>query len=181
MADVQVNPPHDKAGDGRWLAAAPQWTLLHGTFEDLVDYAAAWPTTATTPEPVAQMLATTRRLFTHTWFVYDFGLTAVTWSLIAVEVALRHRLDQLDSDDRKGLANLLQQAETAGLLADPWTSRLNAARELRNGIVHGHINGVWFPGMLAGILSAVHEFVAYLFADDPTAPPAGVGQTCEPQ
>jgi len=41
-----------------------------------------------TRQPIAQMVTTARDLFAPTWVVYDFGLPAVTWSLIAVESAL---------------------------------------------------------------------------------------------
>lgn len=150
---------------GRWLPAAPQWHSLHGTYEDLVAQAESWPITHATPGPVAEMLATARRLFSRTWFAYDFGLAAVIWSLTTLEAALRHLLGALDPNDSRGLGKLIDQISHAGVLDEEWTQRLDAARQLRNRISHGHIHGVWSPGILDEILRAIHQLVAHLFPD----------------
>ena len=45
-----------------------------GTHADLAAHAATWPTHPKTNEQVAAMLAICRRLFEHTYFVYEFGV-----------------------------------------------------------------------------------------------------------
>lgn len=62
-----------------------RWQYLVETHDDLVAVAAGWRVDVCVPEPVAAMLGTSRALFAHRYFVYEFLVVAVTWSLIAVE------------------------------------------------------------------------------------------------
>lgn len=39
--------------------------------------------------PASSLLETSRALFTHSCFVYEFMAVSVAWSLVAVEAALR--------------------------------------------------------------------------------------------
>ncbi len=158
-------------GEGGWVAAAPQWTTLHGSDEDLARVAAQWPTTEATPGPVAEMLGTVRAMFTHTWFIYELGLPAITWSLVTVESALRHRLDRLAPTDLTPLHALVGEARRSDLIEDDWADRLDAARRLRNRLTHGKMHGVVTPGTLDSVLGAAHYVIAELFPDPPAPTP----------
>lgn len=152
--------------NGRWLNAAPQWEALHGSYDDLVALADEWPTTTETPDAIAEMLATTRRLFAHTWFAYDFGLPAIAWSLISVEASLRYRLGRTDPSERSNFGALLEEAISAGFIKAEWAEPLDAARQLRNRLTHGRMHGVVTPGILDEVISASHAAVAELFQPD---------------
>ena len=104
-------------------------------------------------------------MFAHTWFVYELGLPAVTWSLLALEAALRHRLSRLPRDDRIPLGRLISDAVAAGLIRPESRIHLDAVRGLRNQLAHGRMHGVMTPGMLEELLRAAHEVVADLFPD----------------
>jgi hypothetical protein len=151
--------------DGVFLPPASQWQHLFGSYADLVAHVEQWPVTDRTPEAVATMLATSRALFTHMWFVYEFGIVAVAWSLLAIEAMLRHRLDATDLSDRRRLAGLLTDAKKAELLSAEWAGRLEAARKLRNEFAHGRMTGLLTPGMVSQMVQAAHDLAAWLFPD----------------
>jgi hypothetical protein len=152
------------------MPAAPQWKSMAGTYDDLVVAAGRWPTTAATPAPVAAMLAMTRDSFAHMYFVYELGPMTITWSLITVEAALRHRLDALDAADKRGLAALANEAHQLGYLSDRAMSALEGGRQLRNRFAHGRIHGVFAPGGVAQALEATHGIVAEVFPDPTEVP-----------
>ena len=131
-------------GKGQWLAADPPWLHLHGSYEDLVGLAEGWPVTTSTPQPVAEMLRTVRLGFAHTWFVYELGLPAVAWSLLALEAGFRHRLGRSQRDDR----------------ADHTAAVINALD--KRPVVMGHSTG----GLLAQILEG-QGLAAVTVAIDP--------------
>lgn len=71
-----------------------RWQVMLGTRADLVGRAAWWPTHPAAKAGVGEMLKTCRALFEHSYFVYEFGPVAIVWSMLAVEAALRDRLDE---------------------------------------------------------------------------------------
>lgn len=58
----------------------PRWQLMLGTHRDLAGIARDWPANTSIPSEVAAMLRVARDLFAHSYFVYEFGVVAVTWS-----------------------------------------------------------------------------------------------------
>lgn len=140
-----------------------RWQLMVGTHADLAAHASAWPTHQVTNREVADMLAICRRLFEHTYFVYEFGVVAVVWSVLAVEAALRDRLGN-DADDRDGLTKLIGKAEGRGWLKQHEADALRAGAELRNRLVHAQSYGVFTPAMVAGALETAHRAIAKLYS-----------------
>ncbi len=126
---------------------------------------ARWAVTEATPAGVAEMLKTSRDLFCSAVTYYDFFVVGVVWSLMAVEGALRERYA---ANDKVRLFELIERAQTDGLLEEAWIGRLEAARKLRNGFVHTRQTGAWSPGMASGAIAASHELVARLFPDPGT-------------
>jgi hypothetical protein len=66
-----------------------RWQVMLGDRAALVRTAAGWRNDESVPNAVAAMLRVTRELFVHSYFVYEFSVVAVTWSLLALEAALR--------------------------------------------------------------------------------------------
>lgn len=124
-------------------------------FADLQRLADEWRTSAAVPSGVASLLETSRALFTHSWFVYDFMAVSVAWSLVAVEAALREALGPVPA--QMNLKDLIGAAEREGRISREWADRLDAARRLRNGFAHADRQRVFTLGMAAPAIAAAHE------------------------
>jgi hypothetical protein len=124
--------------------------------------ASEWPTTSTTPSGVAEILRTSRQLFVHGYFVYEFVTVAVAWSLLAVEAALRAQLPGSGSTFK----SMLKRAESEALLTPEMASRLDAGRQIRNGFSHPTGQDVWTLKLATGGLKTSHEAVVCLFPEN---------------
>lgn len=164
------NEPARFSYPGRWLRASPGQAFLHPDPDDLAHLADGWPITRSTPDQVAKILAVGRRLFAHTWFVYDFGRPAVVWSMLAVEAALRYRLDVAE-DQMVTLHQLVDRAIEDGILDPSHRSHLEKAVQLRNRLAHGKLEAAWSPGRTEMVLASAHHVVADLFPDQRGADP----------
>jgi len=120
-----------------------------------------WPTTTATPDDVAGLLKTSRDLYVASSYAYEFLTVAVLWSLLAVEAALRLRLDGSEKDTFK---TLITAAHERGLLDDEAAEVLDAGRRLRNGFSHPERQDAWSYGMAGPSIRTSHEVVALLFA-----------------
>jgi len=81
-----------------------------------------WSVTASTPEGVASLLRTSRDLFVQSFFVYEFLVVGASWSLLAVEAALRDRLASTERFQR-----LIDQARAKRLIDSDEHAQLDAA------------------------------------------------------
>jgi hypothetical protein len=149
----------------------PRWALFIGELDaagrprpmahaDLVRLTEKWPTTAATPPGVADLLSTARALITLAWFHYESMVVAGMWSLLAVEAALRVRLDS-----EQQLVKLIGRAQREGLITDQWAKRLHGARQVRNDLAHARQQDAWTVGMAAPVLATAHEVIAVLYPD----------------
>lgn len=139
---------------------AADGSVLAMSLDALRAAAAEWPATAGTPQPIADMLAVSRRLFEHSYFVYEFLVVGSVWSLMALEAALRHRFGE---SPRDGLAVLVRRAADAGVVDPDLATALDAGRQLRNRLVHARGQAVYTVGMASGIMLTSHRVVAALF------------------
>jgi hypothetical protein len=139
-----------------------RWQILVGDRESLVAVTARWETNESTTAQVADMLEICRRLFEHSYFVYEFGLVAVIWSVLAVEAALRDRLAG-EAAGRDGLRKLVRKAHDRGLLELDQLEVLDAGAQLRNRLVHGETHGVLTPAQVAAALENAHAVIAHLY------------------
>lgn len=130
----------------------------------LSSVASEWPTTFTTPSGVTEILHTSRQLFVQGYFVYEFVTVAVAWSLLAVETALRARLQ---ADERTTFKTMLRQAKSQAILTPDMAVRLDAGRQIRNGFSHPTGQVIWTLGIASSGLKTSHEAVAWLFPDTP--------------
>ena len=124
--------------------------------------ASTWPPTQATPPGVEEILQTSRQLFVHGFFVYEFVTVAVAWSLLAVEAALRAKLPSRNSRFK----SMLKRAESEALLTPEMASRLDAGRHIRNDFSHPTGQIVWTLVMATGALKTSHEAVACLFPEN---------------
>jgi hypothetical protein len=142
----------------------------HTGYHELRRLASSWPTTSTTPSGPAELLGTSRSLFAHGYYVYSLFAVAGTWSILALEAALKLRLNAKPNSSFK---SLVESAEAAGLLPPHgWDNgRLDAGRQLRNRTVHGEAQQLWTPPMAESVVAASHEAVAALYPDNATPAP----------
>ncbi len=109
------------------------------------------------------MLGTSRALFAHSYFVYEFLVVAVTWSLLAVEAALRDVLRTGQGRSAPGFGKLVAMAQGRGWLNTHEADALRAGKQLRDSLVH--VTGVvhYTPGLAEPMLSAGHAAVADIY------------------
>lgn len=131
------------------------------TPEHLKDQASSWPTSASTPGGVADLLRISRKMFVHGFFVYELITVSAMWSFLAVEAALKLRLDS-----RATFAPLIKRGRELGHISEKTADRVDAGRELRNELSHPTEQIVWTLGMAAPVIAASHQLVADLFPDD---------------
>ncbi len=135
----------------------PRWQNLVGDRAELEEKTGSWPVSPALPEGVSEVLRVSRELFVHSYFVYEFSLTAVVWGLLALEASLRLCVK---ASDRESLQALIRRASDSGLLSVDEASALNGARELRNEIVHGSLLPTFAPTAAAEMLEAIHEAIS---------------------
>lgn len=142
----------------------PRWRLMHGAKDDLAALADGWRTHPDVPEDVAAMLTTARRLFIHGYFVYEFHVVAVAWSLFAVEAALRARLGTGSGKGTPGMGSLVGEAQAQALLTPDEAESVMAGVGIRDRLAHADGQVVHSPGMAAELLAAGHQVVADLYS-----------------
>lgn len=129
----------------------------------LEEQASSWSTSADVPEGIAELLRVSRQLFVHGFFVYEFITIGAMWSLLAVEGALRLRLDS-----EATFAARIRRARELGYIAEETAAQVDAGRELRNEFAHPTTQIVWTLGMAAPVIAASHKLVADLFPEGAT-------------
>jgi hypothetical protein len=133
------------------------------THAHLIHTASSWPRTTATPSGIAALLRTSRSLYMHSYFVYEFAAVAVAWSLMAVEGALKERLGV----ERKTFEWLINEAVSQSLLPEESKERLHAGRKLRNSLSHPTQQTVYPFGMSEPAVASSHAVVADLYSDEP--------------
>lgn len=85
----------------------------HTGYHELRRRAGSWPTTSATPSGPAELLKTSRDSYALGYYAYSLFAVAGTWSILAVEAALKLKLNTARNSNFK---NLVKRAEAAGLL-----------------------------------------------------------------
>lgn len=136
----------------------------HSGYHELRRQASAWPVTDATPSATAELLSTSRDLYAQGYYCYPLLTVGGTWSIFAVEAALREKLSRGGTEP---LHRLVKLAKREGLLPRPgWDNdRLDAGRKLRNKLVHSGKQQLWTPAMARMVIASSHEAVAALFPD----------------
>jgi hypothetical protein len=139
----------------------PRWQHLCGRRADLAAIAASWPVDPGVPDEVKAILSVARELFVHSYFVYEFGVVAVAWSLFAVEAAARDCLGK--STGRKGLTALIEGCDRRGWLTVEEVEILQAGAKIRNSLAHPRLQTAFTVGMAAPMMSSAHQAVSDLY------------------
>lgn len=136
----------------------------HTGYHELRSRANSWPTTTATPSGPAELLSTSRDLYVLGYYAYSLFAVAGTWSILAVEAALKLKLNAGRSSNFR---KLVERAEADGLVPPQgWNNgRLDAGRQLRNRTVHGESQQLWTPAMAESVIAASHEAIATLYPD----------------
>lgn len=145
------------------LEPAIQWSSLTTTYNDLVALAARWETDDAIPESIADMLATSRALFVHSYFVYEFLVVALAWSFNALEAGLRDALQQRRGRGEPALHALVGRAQAKGWLTSDHADRLRSGTELRNRLVHAAGASRVSPALAEGVLAHTHADLAHVY------------------
>lgn len=140
-----------------WDARGQEASL---SYEGLAAVARQWPVSPAAPAGVAGLLSTSRDLWTAAWFHYEFLVVGASWSLLAVEAALR---DCLAAGTEVSLRRLIKKAVEGGLVDPDAAERLDTGRRLRNALLHARGQGAWTPAMAAPVLAVAHQAVAELY------------------
>ena len=102
----------------------------HTGYHELRRRAGSWPTTSATPSGPAELLKTSRDSYALGYYAYSLFAVAGTWSILAVEAALKLKLNTARNSNFK---NLVKRAEAAGLLRAPACSGLTQFYEVCGG------------------------------------------------
>lgn len=112
----------------------------------------------TVPAGIRELLATSRSLFAHAWFDYDFMAIACLVSFQAVEATLRQVVFP-QASKRTSLHDLVDRAEREGRLRGEDAERVRAAVKLRNSLAHLGVKTAYSVGMAGPVIQRSHLVV----------------------
>lgn len=133
--------------------------------EGLTDEWAAWLPDELAPCGALDLLRTSRRLFAHAWFDYDFMAVACLVGLQAFEAALRARYPEAGTG--VPLRRLVDRAEVDGGLPAEVIDHATAGVELRNMFSHPMQSNAFTVGIAGGVLETTHRLVAVVLTARP--------------
>lgn len=139
-----------------------RWQSMVGDRAALAELAGSWPSDERVRPAVGEMLRVSRQLFVHSYFVHEFAVVAVVWSVFALEAALRDCLGG-EAGERDGLARLVGKAERRNWLSSAQAEAIRAGAELRNRLVHTEGQKAFTVGMTAELLAASHQAVSDIY------------------
>lgn len=148
--------PHQVEPDSRWQ------NLMIGAYEDLEEEVSSWERGPYVSQEIDRMLSVARSLFLHSYFVHEFAVVAVVWSLLAIEASLRLVLGT-PASDMTSFKKLIGQAHGRGLLTREEMVQLEAGRGFRNRLVHSDGQKTFSLGMSVPLLVVSHLLTARLF------------------
>ena len=130
------------------------------SFDILNDLALEWaamiPDRAPDDGAVA-ILRTSRSLFAHAWYDYEFMAVACLVGFQALEAAFRQLYP--DATDRTPLRRLVKRAESEGVLTPNIADLAHTGVELRNLLSHPASAAGFSVGMAGGMLDNTHRLV----------------------
>jgi hypothetical protein len=110
------------------------------------------------PIGIRELLATSRSLFAHAWFNYEFMAIACLVSLQAIEAALRQVVFP-QASKRTGFKALVDQAVSDGTLGTDDAERIRAGVKLRNSLSHPGAQVAYSVGVAGPIVEQSHLVV----------------------
>jgi hypothetical protein len=129
-----------------------------------------WTVGAAVPAPVAEVLATTRKLLVDSYRAFEYSLVSVGWALFALEVTM-HDCTMIigPNSARRTFGGSISKAQRSGLVTEEEATALRLAADLRNRIVHGYLLPKPCPHSYAPrdaltMVEAVHDAITDLYA-----------------
>jgi len=108
------------------------------------------------------LLRTSRSLFAHAWYDYEFMTVACLVAFQAMEAALRIVYPEAE---RVPARKLVRRANEEGVLSSKIADLADTGMELRNLFSHPNTQGVFTVGMAVSVLENTHCLVALLVAE----------------
>ncbi|MBO3738337.1 hypothetical protein [Actinoplanes flavus] len=129
------------------------------TFARMQAAAADWIITPSTPQGPAQLLKAARDMFCLGLYSYELIACSASWSITAVEAALKLRLDAGSKPFQKLVTLAIEQELIDAYLGEV----LDAGRQIRNNFVHEGRQPVWTLGMAGSAIGTSFKVVAQLY------------------
>jgi hypothetical protein len=132
------------------------------SFEILAGHASEWADLLSDVMIVdgpAALLRMARSQFAHSWFDYEFMVTACLTGFQALEAAFRVLYPEAE---RTPFRALIRKARQEGVLPDSIADLADAGAELRNSFSHPLTQTVLTLGMAVPMLENTHRLVALL-------------------
>ena len=150
-----------------------RWRFAFGvSLESLAGIADTWKPLVDPAVPVgiSEILTTSRRLFVHSWFVYEFMVVACLVAIQAVEATCREVVYP-QSKARDSFQSLFGRAAREARIPPKLAPQISptpdaryALPELRNRLAHPGFQASYTIGMAAPIMEASHRIVSLLVA-----------------
>ncbi len=150
--------------DPRWANVSggigPDGRMRPMSFEILAGLSSEWvdllPETMIVDGP-AHLLRMARSQFAHSWFDYEFMVTACLTGFQALEAAFRVLYPDAE---RTPFRKLIRRAQTEGILPASIADLADAGAELRNSFSHPQTQFALTLGAAAPMLENTHRLVA---------------------
>jgi len=150
----------------------PRWQEAFSAQADVATRVSDWAVGDAVPAPVADVLRVARMLLIDSYYVYDDSLVAVTWALMAAEASLKRCMPFMaGGPDKRTFVTLVAEAagQKRGLITKEEAAALRGAAELRNLIVHGHLqvkpaSESYSPTNVMTMLEAIHAAISDIYA-----------------
>ncbi|MFF3855191.1 hypothetical protein [Micromonospora sp. NPDC002575] len=140
-----------------------QGQVLPMTYMRMRAAAEKWVITKATPEGPATLLKSSRDMFCLGYYSYELVACSNSWSLFAVEAALKLRFN---ASKGTSFNQLIKAAHDQALISDYLADILDTGRQLRNRFVHEGKQPVWTLGMTGKVIGASFRIVADLYPED---------------
>lgn len=155
--------------DPRWAnivgGISPAGIVIPMSFEELERIAAEWPglLDSMTPPGISKLFETSRSLFAHAWFNYDFMAVASLVAFQAVEATLRQVVYPSENEGT-AFGKLVARAAKEGRLTPALRDLLDTGAELRNLLSHPHDQIAFTLPVAGSMIENSHRFVTHLVA-----------------
>jgi hypothetical protein len=150
-----------------------RWRFAFGvSFDSLAAIATTWEPLVDpeVPAGIGELLTTSRRLFVHSWFVYEFMVVGCLVAIQAAEATCR-QLVYPQAKARDSFQSLFARAAQEGRIPAKLSPRISkepdalyALPELRNRLAHPGFQASYTIGMAVPIMEAGHRIVSLLVA-----------------
>jgi len=104
-------------------------------------------------------------MFVHAAFLYDLFTVAAAWALLALEPALRERLN---AGRNVSFQKLLERAAASGLVTEEAAEQIGAGIDLRHDFAHPKTMSLYSPGMSELAVETTHRVIADLYGSEAT-------------